>query len=233
MKSPSNAPASTTRWWIVAAGACAVLGLLALVTSGSSPPPSPQGERRTSGPHRPDLEHRSREAGRSTAAPSAPASGAEDALSPELEERLRAAARVSTAPAPRPPGAPPLPLPPTGPLAPEAEAQRQQALVGWKHQAQALLDGCVPRRAAERQPVMLNVMFAPAPAAADLAVQQLSPAVVSIPPHDLRRLWRDIDPDELQGCLERVRALPLSVPMAPRAVAQVLPPSTETLLVQL
>ena len=47
------------------------------------------------------------------------------------------------------------------------------------------------------------------------------------------RLWRDTDPEGLQGCLERVRGLALAVPVPPNATAQVLPAAVETLLVQL
>jgi hypothetical protein len=125
------------------------------------------------------------------------------------------------------------PPPPADPLSPEAEAQHRQALTGWQHEVQRLLDDCVARPAALRQPVTLNVLLVPPPEGSELAVQQLSPAVVSIPPAELRRLWRDTDPDGLQVCLDRVRALALAVPIAPGASARVLPASAEPLLVRL
>jgi hypothetical protein len=228
-KSRSNARTSNALRWIGVAGACAVVGILALLISGRSRPPAEQGERRAIGAYRPGGGHRPYASGPPRAGA---AERTEGALSPELEERLRAAAHVATVPATTSSGAPP-PLPPTGPLPPEVQARRDQALTGWQLQAQQLLDGCVARPAAERRPVPLDVIFAPAAAANGLTVQQLSPMAVSVPPHELRRLWRDTDPDELQRCLDRVRTLALSVPAASKTSAQVLPAAMETVLVQL
>jgi hypothetical protein len=229
-KTPSKVRPSTARWGIVAAGAGASLGVFALLTRGSSAPPTAQAERRAIGAYQPErLEHAGR---RHTAAGPGAAQEPEGELLPDLEARLRAAAHVEIVPARTPSGAAP-PPPPAGPLPPEAEAQRQQALAGWQRQVQQQLDECVARPAALRQRVMLNVLFQPPPDGTGLAVQLLSPAAVSIPPAELRRLWRDTDPDGLQVCLDRVRALTLSVPVAPGASAQVLPTSAEPLLVQL
>jgi hypothetical protein len=227
---PSKSRTRIVTRWIGAAGGCAaILVIVALLTSDRSPPPGAQRERRATGAYRPGGSQRSLD-------PAQPRAGAgeskDGALSPELEARLRAAAHVATMPATTSSGAP-LPLPPTGPLPPEVQAERQQALTGWQAQVQHLLDSCVARPAAERKLVPLDVFFAPPPAGNGLATQQLAPMAVSVPPHELRRLWRDTDPDELQGCLDRVRTLALSVAAPPKAAAQVLPPAMETVLVQL
>lgn len=223
---------------MIVAGAGLVLGALWLWTSGASRPLTVQRELRPAGAYRPDRLSRAAASERGATASAAAAGGQEDELPPELEARLRAAAHVSAVPAPTAtPGVPPS----TDPLSPEDQARRQQALVGWKLQAQQVLDECVARPAAERRPVMLNVIFAPdpAPAATQVAapaaatVRQLSPVAVSLPPPELRRLWRDTDPDELQGCLEHIRTLALPMPVTPNAVAQVPPPLMETLLVQI
>lgn len=157
---------------------------------------------------------------------------AEEQLPPELEARLRAASHVATVPASTPSGAPP-PLPPAGPLPPELVAQLHQALTSWQTQAQQLLNDCVAKPPAKRRPVLLSVIFAPPATADGLAVQQLAPMAVSLPPDELRRLWRNTNPDALQGCLDQVRTLTLAVSPATKAQAQVLPPSMETVLVQL
>ena len=226
-KSSSKDRTNTVRWWAGAAGACALLGAIALLTRGAAAPPAAQAERRAIGAYRPER------AGRAPAlAHAAGATAPRDQLSPELEARLQAAAHVETVPAQTPSRAAP-PPPPADPLPPEAEAQRGQALGGWQRAVQQLLDECVARPAALRQPVMLNVLLAPPPEGAGLAPQRLAPAAVSIPPADLRRLWRDTDPDGLQVCLDRVRALTLTVPLAPGRSARVLPVSPELLQVQL
>jgi len=205
--------------------------MLALLLSRQARPPTPAGEHPAVGAYRPNAGPRAGEAAW-PGAERAAAGRAEEPLSPELEARLRAAAHVETVPAPTPSGAPP-PLPPTGPLPPELEAQRHQALIGWQRQTQQLLDDCVARPMTARRPVMLNVAFAPPVTASGPAVQELAPMAVSMPPDELRRLWRDTDPDALQGCLAQVRTLALSVSTAARSPAQVLPPAMETVLVQL
>jgi hypothetical protein len=224
----------TARWRLAAAGgACALAGVLALLLARPSRPAIPAEERPAVGAYRPNAGSRSHAVARPGAERSAPGR-AEEPLSPELEARLRAAAHVETVPAPSPSGTPP-PLPPSPgePLPPELEAQRHQALTGWQIQAQQLLDHCVARPAAKRRPVLLQVAFAPPRAASGPAVQELAPMAVAMPPDELRRLWRDTDPDELQGCLHQVRALALPVPAAAQSPPQVLPPAMETVLVQL
>jgi hypothetical protein len=206
-------------------------GILALLIAFSSSPSAGQEERpRLRGAYRPGAVRGPHEATQPGAGV-ATTSSVDGALSPRLEERLRAAAHVATMPASTPPGALP-PLPSTGPLPPGVEAGRHRALAGWQTQAQQLLDECVARPAPERKPVALDVVFASRPAVGGTAAQ-LAPVAVSIPPHELRRLWRDTDPDELQGCLERMRALPLPALPAPRGAAQASLTSPETVLVQI
>lgn len=228
-RAPSQSRASIVARWIGVAGACAVVALVGLDRSAPAPAPAGHGERRATGAYRPSGARGLHEPAQPRAGA---AEGAEDALSPELEARLRAASHVATVPVATPSGAPP-PLPPSEPLSPEGEAQRHLALTGWQQQAQQLLDECVARPTAQRRPVPLGVFFAPPPVADGLAVQQLSPVAVSMPPDELRRLWRDTDPDELQGCLDRMRMLALSVPAASTTPALVLPAAMETVLVQL
>lgn len=227
-KSPSKARIGTLGAWLISAGACAIVGVIALWLS-EPPKPSPsQEDHRTVGAYRPgrlDVAHRAPLAARASTALT---DHTERQLSPALEERLRAAAHVSTVPSSARTDAQPTGRS-TGALPPEAEAQRQQALVGWKLQVQQLLDECVARPAAQRRPTILNVSFAPAPTASGATMQQLSPVAISLPPHELRRLWHDTDPDGLQECIDRVRMLPLAVPVAVHA----LPASMESLPVQL
>jgi len=228
-KTLPEARTSRVWWWIVAAVTCAVVALVSLLTSSeTSHATAGRGEQRALGAYRPPAD---RSGGGAPGAGRAAANG-DGSLTPALEARLEAAAHVVAAPAPTASGAPP-PLPPTGPLPPALDAQRQQALVGWQRQAQQLLDECVARPAELRTAVPLNVFFAPPPAPTGLAPQQLAPVTVSIPPPELRRLWSDTDPDGLQECLERVRGLALAVPVPPNAAAQVLPAAVETLLIQL
>lgn len=231
-KSLSRTRVTTATRWIGVAVVCALAGVLALLSSDRSRRTAEPGERHVVGAYRPDGARRPHEAPRPRAG-----ERAADALSPQLEERLRAAAHVTTAPAP--PSGAPTPLTPTAPLPPAVEAERQRALSGWQAQAQKLLDECVARPAAVRGPVVLDVFFAPASAPAlasastSAAAPRLSPALVSVPQHELRRLWRDTDPDELQGCLDRVRTLALSARDASKATGQVWPASREAVLVQL
>lgn len=223
--------------WLGMGCACAVLVAVGLLTVDRARPAAEPAPRHAAGAYRPAGERRLHGPAQSRLAhPRAGAAANTDgALPPELEERLRAAAHLETVPAPRPAGAPAVPPPPTGPLPPEVEAQRHVALAAWRVQAQQLLDECVARPAAERRPVPLDVHFAPGPGPAPDGpdVPLLAPAAVSVPPHELRRLWQDTDPDELQACLERVRTLALAVPAGPVAPAQAPPPAMETVLVQL
>lgn len=189
------------------------------------------GASRSTGAYQPNAGTRTPGGARSGAGP-ADAGRTEGAFTPRLEARLRAAAHVTTAPAPRPSGTLPPPPPTERPPA-EVEAQLHLALARWQIQAQRILDRCVARPVAERKRVVLDVFFAPPATAGGWAVQRLAPVAVSISPHALRRLWRDTDPDELQGCLGRLRTLALPVPAAPKLPSQVLPASTESVLVQI
>jgi len=162
-----------------------------------------------------------------TSAASARASG-DQQLSPELEERLRTMTHIATQPARS--GAP---LPPSEPVSPELERTRREALIGWQAQVQQLLDRCVARPEALRQPATLDVMFAPPATADGLAAQLLSPVAVSLPATELRRLWQDTDPDALQACLDQVRTQALSVPAPPKTATRVLPVAQEILRVAL
>lgn len=161
----------------------------------------------------------------------APADGGDldedEALPPELEARLQAAARISTV---APPGAPP---PPPGSLPPESQIARQEAMVSWQRQVQLLLDRCVARPAELRKPTPLDVILTPPQRGSALAEQLLAPAAVSLPPDELRRLWRDTDPDALDQCLHEVRALALAITPLPGATARVMPASFERLVVSL
>lgn len=229
--SRSNSSSRTRRplkWWLIIGGACALVAVIALMSGHHPEAPAPQVERRAAGAYRPGwMKHAARTAGHQGAVPAK-----EGTLPPELEERLQANGRLTVMPTLTSSGAP-LSTPPPGPPSPEVQAQLHQALAGWQIQAQQLLDGCVARPKAERQPVPMDVYFAPPGATDGPAPQQLAPIAVSVPVHELRRLWLDTDPDELQACLDRVRTLALPVPPAPQQTAQVLPSSMETLLVQL
>lgn len=154
--------------------------------------------------------------------------GDDRALPPELEARLRATAHVATV---APAGAPPPPAP--GSLPPASEIARQQALVGWQREVQAALDRCVARPVDLRKPTPLDVILAPPSRGTSLAQQLLAPAAVSLPPDELRRLWRDTDPEALDGCLREVRALVVAVTPLPGSAASVMPASIERLVVSL
>jgi hypothetical protein len=224
--------ASSARRWISGGGVCLLGIVLAMRCSRPSQPPSRSAEHQPRGAYRPDL-HRSVSVSAPTRTEPATRSGASDGdLSPELEQRLRAAMTVMTVPPPPPPGQPAMP-PPSAPVSPEREAQRQLALIDWKAEAQRLLDGCVARPEALRQPVALNVVFAPISDGTGYVPQRLSPVAISVPGHELRRLWHDTDPDALQGCIDGIRSLTLAVSPAPNAPAQALPASTESVLVRL
>jgi hypothetical protein len=158
--------------------------------------------------------------------------GGDDALSPELEQRLRAARSIEVVPAPQLAGQA-RPLPPSGPLSPELESQRRAAFDAWQAEAQQLLDDCVGRPAPLRQPVMLTVFLAPPLAGTGHMPQQLSVTAVSVPVDDLRRLWRDSDPDAVQSCVDRLRELAIVVPRVSDDSPQVLPPTIESVWVTL
>ena len=225
---------SSARTWISAGAVCLLGILLATRCSPSSRPSSPSGrpaEHQPRGAYRPDP-HR-QESTTTRAELVARPGTSQGELSPALEQRLRAAMTVMTVPPPPPPGQAYRPSPPIGPGSPEREGQRQLALIGWKAEAQRHLDDCVARPEAMRQPVALQVVFAPPPSGSGYIPQQLSPVAISVPVHELRRLWRDTDPDALQVCIDRIRSVTLAVSPAHGAPAQALPASTETVLVTL
>jgi hypothetical protein len=220
------------RTWITGTGAVLVGVLAALCTSEQShtaemPPASLPGIARAPrepppGPHAAEP------------SPHLVATPHSDATAPELERRLHAARSTVAVPAPRPPdpaGHPTDPAPP--PLSPEQHAARQIALAGWAEDAQHMLDDCLARPAAQRRSVALAVMFAPVTSRGDAAAAQLSPVAISVPVEDLRRLWRDTQPDALDDCLERVRGLGLAVRHAPGASSDALVASAETVVVAL
>lgn len=149
----------------------------------------------------------------SAPAPEAGVPGGRDEAEAALQRRLEAAKQVISVPAS---GRPPAPgrarsggRAPT--LPPEVEAQRQVALTGWRSAAQALLSECVARPEQARQPLAMEVSFAPAPRAEGEARQVFTPEWIAVPPPELQRLWKDTDPDTLQGCLDRARALTFEV----------------------
>lgn len=146
-----------------------------------------------------------------------------------MRDRLEAAQQVvSVPPAGRRPsavGAQSLP--------PQVEAQRQVALQGWKHAAQQLMDSCTARPKAARQPVALEVGFAPRPRSTGASAWTFTPDWISIPPPELQRLWKDTEPDKLQSCLDRARSLPLEVPVPGDTPGHDAPFFAESVLVQL
>jgi hypothetical protein len=148
----------------------------------------------------------------STAAVAGDPQDDDDELTPELRLRLEAASNIVTVPAP---GYVP---PPTAELTPAISADLQRGLPAWTTLAQQSLDRCVGRPEAVRREVHLSVMFTPSvtappsPGAAPPIPSSLSPAYVAVHPDDLRRLWKDTDPDALQSCIDqlRVQALPVA-----------------------
>lgn len=167
------------------------------------------------------------------AAAAAAALAAEDvpdelALPPELEARLVMASRVSVVPAPGTPLSPSAEDTP-----PETQLALQHAMTAWHAAAQTLLDRCVARPAGLRQPAHLSVIFSAPMSDVDLVPQRLDAMAVSLATSELRRLWQDTDPDELQRCLEELRGLPIVLPAPPNTSARVLPSSIESLNVQL
>jgi len=221
--------------------ACFLGVVAALLIANLSHPSPEQAEPAVTGAYRratarpeqkaqPSLPAREAEAVGSTTSATAPSATARDdkPLSPELEERLRTMTHIATQPARSG-----TPLPPSDPLSPELERTRREALTGWQVQVQQLLDRCIARPEALRQPATLDVMFVPASTANGLVAQLLSPGAVSLPVTELRRLWQDTDPDALQACLDQVRMQALSVPAPPKTPARVLPVALETLRVAL
>lgn len=218
--------------------ACFLGVIAALLIANLSRPSPTQAEPAVTGAYRrptarperkaqPSLPAREADAGAARSATSAAVPG-DKPLSPELEERLRTTTHIATQPARSG-----TPLPPSEPLSPELERTRREALIGWQVQVQQLLDRCIARPEALRQPATLDVMFAPASAANGLVAQELSPVTVSLPATELRRLWQDTDPDALQACLDQVRMQALSVPAPSKTLARVLPVALETLRVAL
>jgi hypothetical protein len=218
---------SSSGWhWMGAASACVVGVVVALRCAPSAQPPGP-GAGHAARAAQPGRAWR----GLASDHPALPDPG-DAAVAAALDRRQRAAMLVVTAPAPLPPGQAP-PLPPIGPRSPEADLERRRALIGWQVRAQRLLDDCVARPASTREPVALDVMFAPPRSATGHVPQQLTPAAISVPVHALQRLWRDTDPDALQGCLDRLRSLELAVPAARNDPPQALSASAESVLVKL
>jgi hypothetical protein len=152
-----------------------------------------------------------------------------------LRQRLATAAQVISVPAsgraPPRPGIGPGGAAPT--LSPQLESQRRAALSGWQREAQALLNRCVERPSQLRQPVALEVAFAPRPRAQGDSRQVLTPDWILVPPHELQRLWQHTDPQQLQHCLDRARGLALTVQLSGDALAQEFPLFAESVLVQL
>ncbi|RKH04854.1 hypothetical protein [Corallococcus carmarthensis] len=159
----------------------------------------------------------------------APAPTVQGEAEAALRRRLEAAQQVvSVPPAGRMPsaaGAQSLP--------PQVEAQRQAALLGWKQAAQRLMDSCAARPKELRQPVALEVGFAPRPGGAGASAWTFTPDWIAIPPPELQRLWKDTDPDKLQACLDRARSLSLEVSVPGDTPAHDAPLFAESVLVQL
>jgi hypothetical protein len=152
-----------------------------------------------------------------------------------MQRRLAAASHViSVPPAGRAPlrqgrspaGAAPM-------LPPQLEAHRQAELSRWRHAAQELLSVCIQRPSHARQPVALEVAFAPRPRAVGARQQVLMPDWILVPPHELQRLWQATAPDRLQECLARVRGLSMTVPLSGDTLAQGFPTFAESVLLQL
>jgi hypothetical protein len=236
----------SSRWWLLLTLLTAgVVGLWWMVgrtpsTSSLSSSASSQG---SSTAYRPGWRERVRASSRAQGATSPDVvaatgdNGDPDALPPELEERLLADSHVVSVP---PPGYSP---PPQAEMTPALAAELQRAVSVWTAQAQQQLDRCVGRPRSARQPVQLSVMFAPptgapAPPAADAAPgsappPSLAPAYVAVRPDDLRRLWRDTDPDALQSCLDQLRVQLLTLTTAHIATGLAPPSSQQSVQVQL
>ncbi|WP_375754456.1 hypothetical protein [Corallococcus exercitus] len=161
--------------------------------------------------------------------PDAPVTAAQAEAEAALRRRLEAAQQVVAVP---PAGQAP-PAMGTQPLPPQVEAQRQVALQDWKHAAQQLMDTCAARPKESRQPVALEVGFAPRPRGTGASTWTFTPDWISVPPPELQRLWKDTDPEKLQACLDRARNLPLEVPVPGGTPAHDAPLFAESVLVQL
>ncbi len=238
----SRIPISSRWLLLLAAGALALWWLVGRTPS--SPSPSSDSIQDRSTAYRPTWRERVRasslahEASQGGAAATMESESDDpEALSPELEERLRAAAHVVSVP---PPGYSP---PPQAEMTAELAAELQLAVSSWTAQAQRQLDQCVGRPKSARQPVQLSIMFAPntavpvppSPSAAPGSPPppSLTPAYVAVMPDDLRRLWKDTDPNALQICLDQLRIQPLTLTTARLAPGLAPPSSQESVLVQL
>jgi hypothetical protein len=118
-------------------------------------------------------------------------------------------------------------------LPPEVEERRQAALASWKSTAQALMSSCVARPGANRQPVRLEVAFAPLPGNQGGGMQVLMPGLVHVSPHEFQKLGQDMAPERFHECLSRVRALPLTMPIPGASRAPVFHPFSESMLIHL
>jgi hypothetical protein len=209
----------TTRTWMTAS-ACVLAAIAVARCARTSPPASGRGPGRALDAQRPHP---------APPRPSVTAPGADPSPSLSRAARLHAAMAVMATP----PSGPPPPLPPRGPLPAALDGQRRVALRAWQADAQRTLDQCVARPEARRQPVALDVWFAPPPRGGELAPQQLAPVTISLAAPELERLWLDTDPDALQACLDRVRAQVLSVPATRDTPERALPAAAESVLVTL
>jgi hypothetical protein len=92
---------------------------------------------------------------------------------------------------------------------------------------------CLARPEQIRQPVVLNVAFAPLPRAKGERQQVFMPDWIVVPPHELQQMWKDTHPDRLQDCLQRTRSLPLEVPLPGDSQTHGLPVFVESVRLQL
>ncbi len=168
--------------------------------------------------------------------PETPVPDGRDEAEAELQRRLEAAKQVISVPATgQPPPTPGRAAVGGGAraLPPEVEAQRQVALTRWQSAAQTLLSECVTRPEQARQPLAVEVSFAPAPRAEGEARQVFIPEWIAVPPPELQRLWKDTDPDVLQDCLERARALTFELSLPKGSSGHDAPVFAESVLIRL
>ncbi len=229
----------SSRWWLLVG--VAVVGGVWLWRDDAPPVTASSQSASPMSAYQPKWRERRAQERQSTSTPQEPAApgssegGGEgdDELTPELQRRLEAASHVVTVPVP---GYVP---PPMAELTPAIAADLQRSVPAWASEAQRSLDRCVGRPAAARQDVHLSVMFTPsvtapaAPGAAPPIPSSLSPAYVAVHPDDLRRLWRDTDPDALQGCLDQLRIQALQVESTHIAAGLAPPAMHESVMVKL
>lgn len=224
----------SSRWWLLV-GAAVAVGVWWWIGRGDAPVATASQSAYPSSAYQPKWRERRAKELRSGGAAEATRPGpgdergegsdGDDELTPELKMRLEAASNIVTVPAP---GYVP---PPTAELTPAISADIDRALPTWASEAQRSLDRCVGRPEAARKEVHLSVMFTPsvtappAPGAAPPIPTSLSPAYVAVHPDDLRRLWKDTDPDALQSCIDQLRIQELPV-VSTHIAAGLAPPST-------